>query len=130
MAQRMRVLLAAAVIVVAAGAAWGGHELAVYPSYYPHEIRIETVPPDKAAELLAASKLQAYIGVAPRFAGAVPPSVRMVESLGSLVTLRLNPASPLAGDACAGAGLIVRELATDSGLVVHPYPVTPLHGDY
>ena len=25
--------------------AWAGHELPIYPSYYPHEIDIRTVPP-------------------------------------------------------------------------------------
>jgi len=40
----------------------GGHEMSVYPSFYPHDIRIETMSPQRAARLLADSSIQAYIG--------------------------------------------------------------------
>jgi hypothetical protein len=62
-------------IVAASGAATvarSGHELPVYPSYYPHEIEIATVTPDQAAGLLRDGKIHAYVGGAPTFAGTVP----------------------------------------------------------
>lgn len=112
----------------------GGHELPIYPSYYPHEIRIRTVPPEQAAGLLRDNRILAYVGAEAGFGGALPESIRAVQSLGSLVTVRVNPASPLARDeasACAVARTVVRDLAGRGGdLVVHPYPVTPFHGDY
>ena len=39
-----------------APAARSGHELPVYPSYYPHEIEIATVAPERAAPLLLDGK--------------------------------------------------------------------------
>jgi len=132
-AWRAAAALAGAVLLAAKGA-WGGHELAVYPSYYPHEIRIETVAPAEAPGLLQNAKIQGYIGAAVRFPGTPPKAIRAVQSLGGIVTLRFNPTSPLAADAtsaCATAAAIMRELAPDSvGLVLHPYPVTPFDGDY
>ncbi len=126
------VLLVLAVLVVTLGVARGGHELPVYPSYYPHEIAIETMPPDRAADLLRDAKLQAYLGAEPRFPGAVPASIRAVESLGSFVIVRINPERSVQDErsACAVAAAIVRDMAGKDGFVFHPYPVTPLHGDY
>src|SRR5256886_7578402 len=83
----------AALVMIAAGAR-GGHELPVYPSYYPHEIAIETMPSEHAADLLRDAKLQAYLGAEPRFPGALPASIRAVESLGSFVIVRINPQRP------------------------------------
>jgi hypothetical protein len=131
--RRTRALIAAAAMLAAATAARGGHELAVYPSYYPHEIRIATTPPEAAAGLLRDGKIQAYLGADPRFSGVLPPAIRSVGSLGSIITLQINPASPRAADeqsACAVADAIVHDLAGNSALVFHPYPVTPFHGDY
>ena len=111
-----------------------GHELPVYPSFYPHEIELATVAPEPAAELLQAGKIQAYVGRAPRFAATPPATVDRVESLGSFITVRVNPSSPRTRDArsaCAIAEGVVRDLAGKSAdLIVHPYPVTPFHGDY
>jgi hypothetical protein len=45
-------------------AARGGHEQSVYPSYYPHEIEIAMVAPERAAELLRSGKMHAYAGSA------------------------------------------------------------------
>lgn len=132
-AQHAGAFAAGAAMLMAATAARGGHELAVYPSYYPHEILLETIPPEEAPGLLRDGRIQAYLGAEPRFSGALPPAVRTVESLGRIVTLRINQASPLAQDepsACAVAGTIARDLAGNSALVFHPYPVTPFHGDY
>lgn len=114
----------------------GGHEQPVYPSYYPHEIEIAALAPQHAAELMRAGKLHAYVGRAPAFATAPADTIGSVESLGSFVVVRLNPVSAFAKDetsACAAAGAIVHDLAVragGSGLIVHPYPVTPFHGDY
>jgi hypothetical protein len=123
-------LVALAVVEVAKS----GHEFPIYPSYYPHEIRIETSPPERAARALLESRIQAYIGREPHFTGALPESIRAVESLGSFVVVRVNPQSPLAKDhasACAIAQTVVRDVASRRGdLILHPYPVTPLHGDY
>ncbi len=123
-------VLAAAITTVA----WSGHELPVYPSYYPHEIEIATLPPERAAELLVGNKLHAYVGGEPRFSGAPPETVSPIESLGAFIVVRVNPASTRAQDepsACALAATVVRALAANSGgLIVHPYPVTPLHGDF
>ncbi len=126
-------LLGGAAIALLAGAARGGHELPVYPSYYPHEIAIETVPPDRAADLLRDSKIQAYLGAEPRFSGELPANLRAVDSLGSFVVLRVNPASSRVADEaslCDRVRTSVRDLAGRSGFVFHPYPVTPFHGDY
>ena len=124
------VLLAAA----AATVAWGGHELPVYPSYYPHEIEIKTLAPDRAADALRDGKIQAYVGSGLRLAGAPPADLRAIESLGAFVTVRVNPDSALARDepsACAAVKAVLRQLAQrQSDFILHPYPVTPLHGDY
>ena len=127
------VLLVVAALVVTLDVARGGHELPVYPSYYPHEIAIETMPPQRAADLLGDATLHAYLGAEPRFPSTVPASIRLVESLGSFVIVRLNPAARSAQDvrsACAVVETIVRDMADKPGFVFHPYPVTPLHGDY
>jgi hypothetical protein len=120
-----------ALAAMLAAVAWGGHELPVYPSYYPHEIAIETVPPERAVGLLAGSRIQAYIGAEPRFAGDLPASLRTVESLGGFVIVRLNSAAASdSASACAALDATVRGMAGQSGFVFHPYPVTPFHGDY
>ncbi len=124
--------LALVAVLATIGVARGGHEVPVYPSYYPHEISVETMPPDRATDLLRDAKLHAYLGAEPRFPGAVPASIRAVESLGSFVIVRINP-GPSAQDGrsvCAVVEAIVRDMAGKDGFVFHPYPVTPLHGDY
>ena len=63
-----------------------------------------------------------------------PRPSRAVESLGSFVVVRVNPASPLAKDeasACAPTGPSSATIGGKAGeLILHPYPVTPFHGDY
>ncbi len=125
--------LMAAVAGILVTVARAGHELPVYPSYYPHEIAIETMAPERAADLLRENKLHAYLGPPPPFPGDMPASIRAVESLGSFIVVRLNLASPAARDgssACAMIETILRGMAGNGGFVFHPYPVTPLHGDY
>jgi hypothetical protein len=111
-----------------------GHEVPVYPSFYPHEIDIESMAPERAAPLLQDGKIQAFVGNEPRFAGAVPEALGEIRSLGAFLIVRVNPASRLAQDetsACAVARTVLRDLATRSGdFIFHPYPVTPWHGDY
>src|ERR1041384_1507435 len=99
-----RVAFVMLLVLLVAPAARSGHELPVYPSYYPHEIEIATLAPERAAASLLDGKLHAYVGSAPRFSGAPPDTIQSVESLGSLVTVRINPASAPAKDeasACA-----------------------------
>ena len=118
--------------LAAATVAWGGHELPIYPSFYPHEIEIQTIAPEQAPAALLNARIHAYVGQGARFSGAQPDVIGSVESLGSFVMVRVNPQSPLARDersTCAAAKFVVREVAKDD-VVFHPYPVTPLHGDY
>jgi hypothetical protein len=124
------VLLLAAVLVTVAR---GGHEVPVYPSFYPHEIVLRTLAPEQAPAALRDAKIHAYVG-ALRFPEPLPDAIRTVESLGSFVVVRVNPTSPLAkneASACTVIWRVVRDLASRPGdVVVHPYPVTPFHGDY
>ena len=133
MVRSKRVLASLLLAVSAVTIARGGHELPVYPSYYPHEIEIATLGSEQAAERLLAGKLHAYVGGTLPPASAPADKVTSVESLGAFVIVRLNPESPLASDeasACAGTAAVIRDLAANGGAVIHPYPVTPFHGDY
>jgi hypothetical protein len=119
----------AAIVTVA----WGGHELPIYPSFYPHEIEIRTVAPNDAAQALRDAKIQAYIGAGVSLANAPPGDIGTIESLGAFVTVRVNPGSAHAQDersACAAVTTVIRALAGQSDFIAHPYPVTPFHGDY
>src|SRR5262245_61956763 len=122
------VLGAAAIVTVARG----GHELPIYPSFYPHEIEIRSLAPEEAAQPLRDGKIQAYMG---RLGLSAAPSADIgpVESLGSFIVVRTNPGSARIRDdaaACGIVGTIMRGLAAQSDFVPHPYPVTPFHGDY
>ena len=122
-------LLGAAVI---ASVARSGHEIPVYPSFYPHRIDIRTLAPERAAEALQAADIQAYVGAGLTFSGTPPYSIRAIESLGSFVMVRVNPQSPRTTDeasACAVVKAVAGEV-TGEDFTFHPYPVTPLHGDY
>ncbi len=108
-----------------------GHEQPVYPSYYPHEIEISALDPAQAAALLATGKLHAFVGQPPSFAGSPPDSVRAVESLGSFLVVRANPVQESEEPACAAVRAFTADLVGRAGqFVLHPYPVTPMHGDY
>jgi len=128
------VLAVVAVALALATVTRGGHEMSVYPSFYPHDIRIESMPPERAARLLAASTIQAYVGPELRVAPVPSESLQAVESLGSIVMVRVNPDSAAArnnASACTLTRALVRDMATrHSALIFHPYPVTPFHGDY
>ena len=124
--------LGACIVLVIAAVAWAGHELPIYPSFYPHEIEIKTIAPEQAAGALRDGKLQAYVGPGLSMPGAQPEQIGSIESLGAFVVVRLNPQSPHAKDnACAAVRTVIRALAPEQGgFVPHPYPVTPFHGDY
>jgi hypothetical protein len=130
----LRVVAVLLTVAIAATGAKGGHELPVYPSYYPHEIEIRAAAPDQAANLLLQGGIQAYVGATPQFRKPPPDWMRTVESLGAIVSVRVNPASSLVQDeatACAVARTVLRDIAgRGEDLVFHPYPVTPFHGDY
>jgi hypothetical protein len=116
------------------GAVRGGHELPVYPSYYPHEIEMRTIAPEAAESLLRQSKIHAYLGNELNLSGSAPDMIAAVESLGSLVTVRINPQSSYTkadATACAVARSVARKISSNNpGVILHPYPITPLHGDY
>src|SRR5215469_4986771 len=123
------ILGAAAIVTVARG----GHELPIYPSFYPHEIEIKSLAPEAAAQPLRDGKIQAYVGSGLSFAGAPPVDIRAIESLGSFIVVHVNPASARAQDdasACAVVRTVMRALAAQGDFIAHPYPVTPFHGDY
>ena len=123
-------LLGAAVIVTAA---WAGHELPIYPSFYPHEIEIRTLDPAKAGDALKKGDIHAYVGHGLNFTNAPPEQIGAIESLGSFVLARVNPRSPLitvGTSACAVVKAAAGGLGDQDGFILHPYPVTPLQGDY
>src|SRR5262245_19885513 len=128
--------LAAIILVFGAAlvtVARGGHELPIYPSFYPHEIEIKSLAPEEAAQPLRDGKIQAYLGPGLSFAGTPPVDIRAIESLGSFIIVRVNPDSARARDdasACAVVRTVMRALAAQSDFIAHPYPVTPFHGDY
>src|SRR5262245_60366100 len=85
------IVLGAAAMLI--GVARGGHELPIYPSFYPHEIEIKTLAPGDAAAELRGGKIQAYLGEGLDLSGAAPEQIRAIESLGSFVVVRINPDS-------------------------------------
>jgi len=129
-----RALIMTGAVLLLAPVARSGHEQPVYPSYYPHEIEIAAVAPQTAAELLGKGKLHAYVGGVPGFTAAPGKDIAAVPSLGTFVVVKISPTSALAKDEASACGLVaavVRALAARGGdAVAHPYPVTPLHGDY
>src|SRR5262249_36194969 len=91
----------------------GGHELPVYPSYYPHEIAITSTAPSQAVEPLRVGKMHAYIGEGVRFPDNSAATVGAVESLGSFVVIRLNAHAALAqapASACAAIRALLRSM--------------------
>ena len=129
---RCGILIAVAVSV--GPAARGGHELPVYPSYYPHEIAMTVVGAKAAAGGLHDGSIHAFVGEMGEFAPGPGEPVGSIASLGAWVLIKTNPASPLARDqagACRLAGTLFADMRhSGAQLILHPYPVTPLHGDY
>ncbi len=128
----------AAVVLIAfvasSAPAQAGHESSFYPSYYPQEIRLETVDPGVAAGLLQRASIHAFIGEDLFPGRSVPPNVNAVESLGSYVVLTFNTTLGGIRDRerrCALARRLTARLAGGRDeFVFHPYPVTPYHADY
>jgi hypothetical protein len=110
------------------------HALEFFPSYYPHEIRIEAVTPASAAKRLSDNSTHAYIGEDPFAGGAVPAHLGHGDSLESFLVLTFNPMSGALGDresrCTAGAKLLAMLPREHRGYIFHPYPVTPYHMDY
>ena len=132
----MKRVSAFTLVIIAAAAVStvrGGHELPIYPSFYPHEIEIRTLAASDAADALRKGRIQAYVGAGLDYAGAPAAELRTIDSLGSFVTVGINPQSQLAAaepTACAAIAAVVRGLAGQADFILHPYPVTPFHGDY
>ena len=129
-----RALVPIALCLLWAAPSRAGHELPFSPSYYPQEIRIQTIPPGAAAPLLKTAKLHAYVGTDPFARGRAPADVSPVDSLGGYVVVTFNPASPVAAsreNRCEAARRTARSLSAAPGVYVpHPYPVTPYDPDY
>jgi hypothetical protein len=126
-----RVLSLLLLALLVAPVARSGHELPVYPSYYPHEIEIAALKPDTAAPLIEQGKLHAFLGGPAQFAGPLPETVQSVESLGAFLVARANPALSDETAACAAVRAVAEDAARATGeFIFHPYPVTPMHGDF
>jgi hypothetical protein len=111
------------------------HEVSYFPSFYPHEIRIEPLDPEGAAREFVnkTDPLHVYVGTAPRFSGQIPEHLKSVESLKSLITISVNPqSSRLQGREarCNAIEQATAGLAAPPDFVMHPYPITPYHADY
>ncbi|HET8576854.1 MAG TPA: hypothetical protein VFO18_07140 [Methylomirabilota bacterium] len=113
-----------------------GHELPVYPSYYPQEIRVEAVDPAQAGARLADASIHAYLGAEPAGKLPGPDTVSAIESFGSYLVLTFDPGFVQRHERearCAAAATLGRRAAVGAGqgrFVFHPYPVTPYHADY
>ena len=111
-----------------------GHEMPIYPSYYPQEIRIEPVAPGAAGSALQEGRIQAYVGSTPVFAGEPGKTLKSVETLGAFLVVDVNPKSPRAGGdgtGCAVARTVTASLrGTADSFRFHPYPVNGFHADY
>ncbi|MHB8730207.1 MAG: hypothetical protein ACYDAB_00240 [bacterium] len=121
----------AALVLALALPTWAGHELPFDPSYYPHEIRIESMTAAAAAGPLGRATIQALVGGNPYAGRGTPPDVTPVESLDAYVVLTVNTARLADRDArCAAVRRAAGLLAARHGFVFAPYPVTPYQPDY
>jgi hypothetical protein len=113
--------------------AWAGHEVSYYPSFYPQEIRIEPLDPERAGQEFTSKTdpLHAYIGTAPRFSGEAPGYLKSVESLRSFITLAVDPRRvPSRDRRCRAMQEAANAFVPQPDVVPHRYPVTPYHADY
>jgi hypothetical protein len=123
----------ALVLALAGTTAYAGHEVPYYPSFYPQEIRIEALAPERAAAEFAntADPLHAYLGAAPRFSGETPAHLKSAVSLRSFITGSIDPQR--SGDRnarCTALANAADALVPKPDVVPHRYPVTPYHADY
>jgi hypothetical protein len=130
---KVAVCVVAAALLLSVLAAYAGHELTFYPSFYPQEISVRFVPaPATAAALLRKNALHAYVGDDP-FAGGAAPDTRWMESLRGWVVLTFERATGAFAEAdarCAAAARLSSALGERPGFVAHGYAVTPYHEDY
>jgi hypothetical protein len=122
-------------VVIAPPSARADHEVSYFPSFYPHEIRIEPLDPEAAAREFVnkTDPLHVYVGNAPRFSRQIPEHLKSVESLKSLITVSVNPQSSRLQNRearCHAIGQASAALAASPDVVMHPYPITPYHADY
>jgi hypothetical protein len=114
------------------------HEAPFYPSFYPQEIRIETLDPATAAAGWSKPRVHAYIGADLFADSSVPADAGSATSLRSYLVLSFDApsgkyaAGSTAADArCTAAQRTLPLLAHNrKDYVFHPYPVTPYHPDY
>jgi hypothetical protein len=120
--------------LLTSGLGEAGHELSFYPSFYPQEIKLSVLDRAAAARRLEKRSLHAYVGPDPFTPGPAPAHVTYAPSFGAYMVLTYERAAGAYADApgrCAGAGRVLRALSTGkTDAIVHPYPVTPYHGDY
>lgn len=128
----------AALFFMVLRAAQAGHESPFYPSFYPQEIRIETLDPGAAAAGWNKARVHVYVAGDPFAGRPLPADAVTVQRLRSFLVLTFDGASGRYGsghddkqDRCAVASRIVGALAPGiADFVLHPYPVTPYHTDY
>ena len=85
----MVVGLGAAALV---GIARGGHELPIYPSFYPHEIEIRSLAPAEAARAIPEGRIPAYVGDGMSFSGTPPGELQAIPRR-ELITSVTSPVS-------------------------------------
>jgi len=111
-----------------------GHESPFYPSFYPQEIRVETVEPAAAVAGWAKARVHAYIGSDPFEGTSVPQDAAAVVSLRALVVLTFDgrERGKDARTRCAMAGALRRTLDAQAAhdFVALRYPITPYHADF
>ena len=111
------------------------HAAAFYPSFYPQEIRIETLDRGAAIAGWSEARVHAYVGDDLFAETAVPGDATSVTSLRSLLVLTFDaPSGAYDGEKgkaarCRAAASILPRLGR-TGYVFHPYPVTPYHADF
>lgn len=118
--------------------AQAGHESPFYPSFYPQEIRVETLDPRAAKAGWSKARVHVYVGGDPFSGGPPPADAGTLQRLHSFLVLTFDGAAPRPGpadggrpDRCASAIRIIGALAPGGAdFVLHPYPVTPYHPDY
>ncbi|MBI4275907.1 MAG: hypothetical protein HY659_14530 [Rhizobiales bacterium] len=130
-----RALVAAALICATTSLVCAAHEISYFPSFYPQEIRIESLDPAAAAREFVSKTdpLHVYLGGAPRFTGQPPAHLKSIASLKSLIVAGVNPQSSRMQNRdarCGAIGQAAAALAKQPDIVAHPFPVTPYHADY
>ena len=90
---RVWLLASLAIVLCLPVSARAGHELPFYPSFYPQEIKIDSIEPAAAAPLIAKSTVQAYVGADPFAGRKLPADMATVDSLSAFLVVTLNPAA-------------------------------------